>query len=140
MKKTKFFAFLCCMVAMFCCIGFSSCGDDDDDDDNGSSSLVGTWKAVSGTYQEDGKTYEYNFNDNFWMTFVFTDKTVTVKSFDGKDTDTSTDSYTLSGNKIVVPSDDDDFTTTYSLSGNTLVLTMTDNEDGSKEVITLKRQ
>lgn len=148
MKKTKFFAFLCCMVAMFCCISFSSCGDkDDDDDDKGgssssssSSSLIGTWKAVSGTYEEDGKTYNYEFNDEVWATIVFTDKTVTRSVSDGEDEDTKTGTYTLNGNQIIFPADEGEFTTTYSLSGDTLVITITDVEDGSKQVVTYKRQ
>jgi hypothetical protein len=137
MKKTKFFALLCCMVAMFCCIGLSSCGDDDDD--NGSS-LIGTWKAVSGTYEEDGETQDYDFSDNFWMTLTFTDKTVTETSFDGEDTDSDTENYILDGNEIVIPAGKGEKTIIYSLKGDTLVLTITDNEEGGTDVITLKRQ
>jgi hypothetical protein len=133
MKKRLIFSL---MALFMLSMTFVSCGDDDDDD-KGGASLVGTWKAVSGTYVEDGKTHNYNFSDEFYITMVFTDKTVTTTASDGKDTDTDTRSYTLSGNKIVIPGDEG--VSTYSLSGDTLTITIT-YDDGGNEVITFKRQ
>ena len=135
MKKTIFFALMCCMLAMFCCVSLTSCGDDDDDD-NGSNALIGTWKSVSYSYTEGGKTYEGTDDDDNYMLLVITDSTLTFTEYmNGKAESTGTESYTLKGNRIVVDGDDSTF---YKIIGSSLTLT-TVYDNGDSDMMTYKR-
>lgn len=117
MKKFNLMFFLCLFMAVVCTTT-TSCKDDDDDDDS-PASLVGTWKAVSGSFS--GVDFEYDDQDYELM--IFTDKTLTTKSFtDGKEetSETSTFNYSVSGNKLLC---EGETYGTFTLSGNTLTLT-----------------
>ncbi|MDD6003259.1 MAG: lipocalin family protein [Bacteroidales bacterium] len=136
MKKTKFLALICLMMAMFCTLA-TSCKDDDDE---GSSSLEGTWRSVSSTYtDENGKTHESDLTgDSDYMLFIITSTTITEKYYyNGKLEDDYTYTYSIKGNKIIDDEGDDG---AYKISGNTLTITYTDDEDGTTTVLVLKRQ
>ncbi len=55
MKNTKLIALFCCMLAMICSIGFTSCEDHEEEYKAG---IVGYWMLKSAINYEDGKGVE----------------------------------------------------------------------------------
>ena len=103
--------------------------DDDDEKSGGNSSLIGSWEIT-----ESFEGIDYNitatFNENLSGTIV------SVISLEGE-TQTETENFTWStdGNKLTLIIDGDTEVNTYSISGDKLILT---SDDGTVTVLTRK--
>ena len=147
MKKRLLFSL---MALFMLSVVLVSCKDDDDNDSDSKAAIIGKWTCKSEILYVDGKQDEeetFIATADEYMTYEFkSDGTVTFTEYGpgNKVHGTSTDKWSISGNKLTFTWTDSDTgkeesdAYTFSISGNTLTMTAEETEEGHtyKEVDT----
>ncbi len=128
LKTSLLFALLSAMA-----FTFTSCGDDDDD---GGLPLEGTlwtetnYKAENCTDPDDNEDAPQGCTANECYKIRLSNGTITFTDTEGGLTETTTQSYTLSGNVIKLNIGGFNLDVTYSISGSTLTIKLKDPFEG----------
>lgn len=141
-QLTKFF-----MLAALATFVFTSCGDDDEDTGLSLEGTVWVETSYASTNCDDPADNESGTSSctsNECYTILLSGGVFTNTEIEGGVTETTTGSYTITGNTIKVSITIDGITATvditFSISGNTLTITFDDPFDNCKNTVTYQPQ
>lgn len=115
---------------------FSAYSDDDYPIGPGADKLIGTWKletstTIYGSLTDPDSSNATTFGSNFSFTLTINDDTWTIDLIARGETESSSGTWSVSGNKITIKEQGEpDETSDYSISSNKLTITSSETIDG----------